>query len=300
VNRLRPSRRTVARAARAATRPRSTSARVGSLVLAHGGDLLGDLIQRLPDDVVAHVKSRLRPVGRLDYGPVRIDMRTDSAWQIFRLGSCAKEPETVRWLETQLRPGDTLYDIGANVGAYSLVAFAITAGQAKVVAFEPGFATFTALCHNIQLNRAADAIVPLPIALSDADGLATFRYSDTDAGAALHSWQEGVPGEAHAPQLVLPTMTFTLDGRIEALHLPPPTLIKLDVDGPELEVLAGADKALSRPELRGVLVELDDRTPAAAEAVALLEGKGFRVESRHVRGGIGAAGPIQNVIFARG
>ncbi len=269
------------------------------MVRARSGDILGGLVQRLPGDMVGNVKSRLRPVGRLDYAPVRIDMHINSAWEIFRLGSCAKEPETVHWLETQLRPGDTFYDIGANVGAYSLVAFAITAGKAKIVAFEPGFATFTALCRNIQLNRAADAILPLPIALSDVDGLATFRYSDTDAGAALHSWHEGVPGEAHVPQMVLPTMTFTLDGRIQALGLPPPTLIKLDVDGPELEVLAGAEKALSRPELRGVLVELDHRTPAAGLAVAMLEGKGLRVQSRHSRGGSGATATLQNVIFAR-
>ena len=152
MNRPRWSRRTLARAARAVSRPRATSARIGAILRAGSGDVVGDVVQRLPGDLVGHLKSRLRPVGRLDYAPKRIDMHIDSAWQLFRLGSCAKEPETIRWLESELRPGDTFYDIGANVGAYSLVAFAITAGQAKIVAFEPGFATFTVLCQNIQLN----------------------------------------------------------------------------------------------------------------------------------------------------
>ena len=254
-------------------------------------------LRRFPLDVLSIVKSDLRPVGRLDYGPRRIDMAVNSPWQMYRLRSCAKEPETVQWLESVLRPEDTFYDIGANVGAYSLVAFAVTGGKARVIAFEPGFGTFAELCRNIHLNHAEESITPLAIALSDRTGLASFRYSETTPGAALHNWDASAPGETHAPELVLPTMSYRLDDLIAALDLPPPTLLKLDVDGPELEVLAGAEHTLADPSLRSCIVELDMRSHVYADAVAHLERKGFRVESRHVRGG--EEGPLHNVIFAR-
>jgi FkbM family methyltransferase len=258
--------------------------------------LVGGFIRRLPGDVVAMVKSQLQPIGRLDYAPKQIMMCLNSPWQVYRLRSCAKEPETVRWLEEQLRPGDSFYDIGANVGAYSLVAWAITDGNANIIAFEPGFGTFAELCRNIHLNHAEDAITPLSIALGGRRGLAGFRYSDTTPGAALHSWSEGAVGEAHPPELVLPTVTFELDDLIEALDLPLPNLLKLDVDGPELEVLIGASRTLSQPALRSVLVELDDRSEATTRVMSRLEEKGFQLRSRHVRGG---GGPVHNVIFAR-
>ena len=86
-----------------------------SRVRAAGAILAG--LRRLPLDVLSIVKSDLRPVGRLDYAASRIDMCVNSPWQLYRLRSCAKEPETVQWLESMVRPGDTFYDIGANVGA---------------------------------------------------------------------------------------------------------------------------------------------------------------------------------------
>ena len=264
---------------------------------ARGAGVLLALLRRLPLDMLSIVKSDLRPVGPLDYAPRRIDMCVNSPWQAYRLHSCAKEPETVQWLESELRPGDTFYDIGANVGAYSLVAFAVTQGAARIIAFEPGFGTFGELCRNIHLNRAEQSITPISIALSNRTSLAEFRYSETTPGAALHNWEASAPGETHAPELVMPTVSYRLDDLISALDLPQPTLIKLDVDGPESEVLEGADQALSNPSLRSCIVELDIRTQTYEDAVARLAGKGFRIRSRHVRGG---DGPLHNVIFARG
>src|ERR671932_123659 len=58
-----------------------------------------------------------------------------------RLRPVAKEPWTVRWLERSLRDGDVLYDVGANVGAYSLIAAAL---GAQVVAIEPAYANYAA------------------------------------------------------------------------------------------------------------------------------------------------------------
>jgi FkbM family methyltransferase len=221
-------------------------------------------------------------------------MAVNSPWQAYRLASCAKEPETVRWLESEVRPGDCLYDVGANVGAYSLVASAVGGAGVRILAFEPGFGTFAELVRNIHLNHAERSITPLPIALSDRTGLADFRYSDTMPGAALHSGGNRV---ADVPaELVLPTVAYRLDDLIEALGLPPPSLLKLDVDGPELEVLKGADRTLANPSLRSCLVELERGTPASGEVVELLAGKGFAVTARHVRGG---TGPLENVIFGR-
>ena len=258
------------------------------------GRAAGRLLSRLPRNVLAVLKSELHPVGRLDYPARPIAMNLNSAWQVYRLRSCAKEPETVRWIETELRPGDCFYDIGANVGAYSFVAFAASGGQATIVAFEPGFGTFAELCGNIQLNGAQGTIIPLPIALGDRHGLAEFRYSDVSPGAARHSWDAALSGGP--PELVLRTPTFTLDGLVATLGLPQPSLLKLDVDGPELEVLRGATKVLSDPLLRTCLVELDEESGTAATAISLMEDRGFRVQSRHVRGG---GGPLYNVIFSR-
>jgi hypothetical protein len=105
-----------------------------------------------------------------------------------------------------------------------------------------------------------------------------------------------VPGEAHAPEVAISTAVFSLDALVELLDLPAPTLLKIDVDGPELEVLRGAQATLAGPHLRSCLVELDERAGTSAEIVTFLGGLGFEVRSRHVRGG---GGPFQNVIFAR-
>ena len=255
------------------------------------GNLGAFLLRLLPSKVAAQVKGGVAPIGWLDYAPIRIRMAIDTPWQVYRLSSCAKEPETVAWLEKHVRPGDCVYDIGANVGAYSLVAAAISANRATVIALEPGFASYDVLCRNVLLNRAEAAIVPLPFALGERDAILRLRYSDVAAGAARHEWITATDGST----ATMSTPVFSLDGLISDLGLPDPTLMKLDVDGPELAVLRGASKALADARLRSVLVELDGSQPDGRAAVTLLEELGFQVVSRHPRGD----GALYNVIFER-
>src|SRR2546423_5415633 len=106
-------------------------------------------------------------MGRLDYDGAEILVGVTSRAEILsRLRPCAKEPWTVRWLERNLREGDVLYDVGANIGAYSLIADALGRG-ARVVAIEPAYANYAALCDNVLLNGRGDRIVPLPVALAE-------------------------------------------------------------------------------------------------------------------------------------
>ena len=216
---------------------------------------------------------------------VRLDFKPSDIWlyvtgdpeRRWRTKSCAKEPWTVEWLLRDVRRGDVLYDVGANVGAYSLIA--ARHSGAHVVAFEPGYANFARLCDNIQLNRCEGCIVPLPTALSERAELVGFEYRTVEPGQSRHKlsearWSiEASEGEKY----VQPAATRPLDGVIADYDLPVPNHLKIDVDGAELRVLRGAPVLLACPELRTVLIEV---APGMREAVQrLMEEAGLRLRA---------------------
>src|SRR5262245_63764815 len=125
----------------------------------------------------------------LDYAahPVRL-LASSPMEQKWRAKSCKKEPWTVAWIEESMGGGGVLYDVGANVGAFSLVAAKVCARRGTVVAFEPGFASYAHLCANIVLNHCEPIIVPVPLALGSASGLGRFRYLSLDPGPRRHDF----------------------------------------------------------------------------------------------------------------
>jgi FkbM family methyltransferase len=231
----------------------------------------------------AKASARIVPL-QYEHADIRLDGSTKAAGK--RRTAARKEPFTVEWLHS-LPAGEVLYDIGANVGAYSLIAALRPQGPLRVIAFEPGAATFAVLCSNIVLNDAGEHITPLPVTLGERTELGRFGYSDLQAGAALHvGGGEVVPGEVVYWQ---PVLVFALDELVERFGLPRPQQIKLDVDGAELNVLRGAGRTLSDPGLRSVLMEFDARGQTAVDE--LLAGHGLhRVETyREPEAGEGAA-----------
>jgi FkbM family methyltransferase len=214
-----------------------------------------------------------RGVARLDYAGADLKIRSTSEEIVhLRLRPVAKEPWTVEWIEQSLRDGDVLYDIGANVGDYALIAGAIGGAATRVVAVEPGYANYASLCENVQLNGLGSKIVPLPVVLGETSRLGSLSYRDTTAGAAIHT-MDGSGGAYDQPVLV-----FTLDDLIQRFGLPSPTLVKLDVDGAEAAVLAGAAETLRRPELRSLLIEIEEES--SAEVLRHVEAAGLKLQSR--------------------
>jgi FkbM family methyltransferase len=203
-----------------------------------------------------------RGVAPLDYPQATIKIHATSEEIVhLRLRPVAKEPWTVAWLERVLRPGDVLYDIGANVGTYALIAASIGRGDVRVFAVEPAYANYASLCDNIVLNAATDAVTPLPVVLGERTRLGSLTYRDVSAGAAIHRMDVEDAGAYRQPVLV-----FALDDLIERFELPPPTLVKLDVDGAEASVLAGAPTTLARPELRSLVIEIESEQTDAVLA----------------------------------
>jgi len=218
-------------------------------------------------------------IAKLDYAAEDIYLYMDSKYAPMRIRSCAKEPWTIEWVEQWLVAGDVLYDVGANVGAYSLVAAKAPGRSVEVVAIEPAYATFASLCENIVLNDVSDTVLPLNVTLGASTGLGYFNYRDLEAGAGLHSTgaRPFLKG-SFAPLYRQPVLTYTLDDLLAQFPLPKPTHLKIDVDGAELDVLQGAPFTLASKDLRSLMIEVNEEE--AEEMSGLIEGHGLSLRAR--------------------
>jgi FkbM family methyltransferase len=143
-----------------------------------------------------------------------------------------------------LRPGDLFVDIGANIGSYTILA---SAAGASTISFEPVPATFEALLDNIHLNRLVTRVDARNKAVGRASGELEM-IADQDTTNQALSTEDQYTGKAIRVPVV------ALD---EALQDKSPKLIKIDVEGFETEVLAGATTILANPSLRAVVMELN-------------------------------------------
>jgi FkbM family methyltransferase len=237
----------------------------------------------LPTRFWLEVRGKTQLVRRADYQGAAVLLRIDSVIENdVRLREAHKEPGTVRWIEQWIRPGEVLFDIGANVGSYSLIAFCALRGNARIYAFEPGFTTFPQLCHNTYINKAGGSITPFQVALSDRTALVSFHYSDLQPGSALHALE--VPkdwrGDDFKPVFSLPITAYRLDDFVQQFGLPEPNHLKIDVDGNECQILQGAGELLGSPTLRTVLIEADENYEYAAEVTALLTASGLALHTQ--------------------
>jgi FkbM family methyltransferase len=163
----------------------------------------------------------------------------------------SKEPETLEWLDGL---SGVLWDIGANVGLYSI--YFSKRHNARAFAFEPSVFNLDLLARNIHRNAAAVTIVPL--ALFRTTKVDLMRLTTTEPAGALSSFSVdyGWQGTKLDAALEYSTLGISVDDAV-ALGIPAPDHLKIDVDGVEHEILAGARKTLA--SAKSVLIELNDR-----------------------------------------
>jgi FkbM family methyltransferase len=240
------------------------------------------VINKMPCRLLVVLKLALQPFRRLDYQPSDIFLYIDSEIEYrVRLNSCKKEPETIKWIQKYFQKGDVFYDIGANVGAYSLVAAKHFEGLVKVYSFEPGFVTYPQLCKNIWLNSAQESVVPFQIGLSDETTVSTFNYSNLESGGALHALGEpnGQDGVAFKPVFQQQVLAYRLDDLIEQFGLSFPDHIKIDVDGIEFAILEGAEQTLK--SIKSLLIEIEEGTENANRIIEFLNKRKLKIVAKH-------------------
>ena len=198
----------------------------------------------------------LCPVRRCHVRGLCISLSVTSETEHFRANTYAtKEPETLDWLDAELRPQDVFYDIGANIGLYSLYA-AKRCPTARIHAFEPEALNYGKLRRNLNLNRCLNVITH-QVCVADRAQSGRLYVSKQEAGAALHSFGQPGPWSDVAGQFTQECLAVSIDTLVTEEHLPCPTLLKIDVDGLEREILDGARKMLQSGRIRSLLIEVD-------------------------------------------
>jgi len=141
-------------------------------------------------------------------------------------------------LHNLLEPGDVFWDIGANYGFMSIYAARVFEGKVQIVAFEPNPVVLNVLRRNVELNRCSNLRIE-KICLSDRIGEVTFYTSENQ------SWNATMIEDfarAHGENVAVQVASSTIDESVKVL--PPPSVIKLDVEGAEHLVIKGGSRFL--------------------------------------------------------
>jgi FkbM family methyltransferase len=234
----------------------------------------------------------------LDYNKKKIKTNIEDTLTFYRATSaCRKEPDTVRWIEEHLSDGDVYYDIGANVGAYSLVAASIFK-KITVYSFEPSIFTFPVLCKNIYSNDMGNIVNPVCLVLFNKSGYYDFSYSGIGPGIAYNSAKIIKDVEYNCESITKIKQQFvTLDDFVKLDNVLFPNFIKLDVDGVEYEILQGGVGVLNDKRLKYIIVEIDETDKdIKSKIISIIEKNKFSLKEKDSRQ---EDSPIRNYLFIR-
>lgn len=209
---------------------------------------------------------------------MKLDLKDEEQLKIYFYGHYHERYEA-RLIELLLDAGEVFWDIGANIGYFSLVAAAALKNSGQVVAFEPGKKAYERLRENVSLNPFNN-ILTYQVAVTDTEGEAVLYLTDDFADSSANLYHAGT---AQTRQEVCPTVS--LDKFQPDQGLPSPNFLKIDVEGAELAVLRGAARIIAHG-LPLFLMEMEEKNLAAAgtsraEIQKLLAASGYRAAFLH-------------------
>jgi FkbM family methyltransferase len=192
-----------------------------------------------------------------------------------------KEKGTIAWLDHEIRPDDVFFDVGANIGVYTIFG-ARRIGQAgAVIAFEPHIPNANSLIENIFLNKQQRKVRLVTVALTNGERFANFNYqSMTVASSTSQFGGNAYEGQSFDPVFVEIKAGCTLDSLRSRGLVRAPDIVKIDVDGLDFEVLEGMRGLLNSPQRpRSIQIELgSDSKPMIMQMCA---DTGYVLKEKH-------------------
>lgn len=158
------------------------------------------------------------------------------------------EKRVIESLISNVKPGDVFYDVGANIGIYTVALANAVGNNGKVIAFDPEKESCERLAENIEINGLHNVTI-VKKALGEKDEESKLYIGETTGNFSLVNIYEN-SSNYQKVEIV------GGDNFVSAQRLPIPNLIKIDVEGYEYSVLSGLKKTLLDPQCRVICCEV--------------------------------------------
>ena len=171
-----------------------------------------------------------------------------------------KEPDTLDWIDNFSGNQIVFWDIGSNIGLYSIYASTIHK-SIKVYSFEPSTSNLRVLSRNISINKLNDKITIVPFALSNqVNKFLNLNEKKFIEGGALNTFNENYDsnGNFFESKNAYNTFGTTIDYIINNKIVDAPNYIKIDVDGIEHLILEGGLENLINKKIKSILIEVNE------------------------------------------
>lgn len=181
----------------------------------------------------------------ISYGGCRMYLTPEAGLRYWLPGRGVRADEGLLWNAAEtVKPGSVVWDVGANMGLFSFAAAGLAGSTGRVYAFEPDAVMVSLLRRSAHLNPSAAPVEVIPCAISDTIALAQFNIAKRSrASNFLDGFGVSQTGGVRESQTVL---TVSLDWMAE--QIPPPDVLKIDVEGAELNVFRGAIRLLKETQ----------------------------------------------------
>lgn len=201
-------------------------------------------------------------------------------WRVDTLLS--KEPNTLKWIDNFQNNKKILWDIGANIGLYSIYA-AIKHSNIEIISFEPSTSNLRVLSRNIALNKLSDKISIFQPALSNKENtFMMFQESQFIEGWSMHQFSNDIKlDKGINNQQNYKIYGTNIDSLIRNNILKAPNYIKIDVDGIEHLILQGSVNTLMNKNIKSILVEIDESHNVQLQSILdLMKKNNFSIKEK--------------------
>ncbi len=248
--------------------------------------------RRLSAKTIAHERLLAIVPVSTNLGP--LSFYADSRWLVrYTWNFRDLEPDVQNWID-KIPDGSVFWDIGANVGAFSL--YAGLRKKISVLAFEPSSASYSMLNRNIELNKMSNIISAFCVAFSDETKLDVLNMKYTRAGSSMNGFGTSTNQFDESIQVNFQqgAIGFSVDEFVMLFSPQLPTHLKIDIDGIEAKVIRGAKQTLSSPIVRSLIVEIEGNlsSPRNREIIDLLGKFGFAASPKE-------SPEYRNIVFNR-
>ena len=181
----------------------------------------------------------------------------------------SKEPDTLEWIRKKGGNEKVLYDIGANMGIYSI--YYAKMFKSQVFAFEPSFTNLDLLVKNINLNLLTNQVHVISNPLSKKFIISNLFQKKSSPGLAGTTFNNNFVKKKMATtykdftlnQVEYNTLGLSIDSLMDLNIIKKPDLLKIDVDGTEVDIIEGCQNTIKESKRISILIETNEETESS-------------------------------------